>query len=305
MTLNTPMSTPGSLRRRDAAYSAAPGMAAPARQAGEALERDWLWGEGESYMDEFWKALSTFAWVGLIGGIVWRYHEHFVRLLSAIAGRIEDGDTIKAGPLQFTPQIKTPTKEQEEKKAEEALISASPAAAELQLPPATISARENNDQMSDGARLILDHIKKVTDAALSYVDDKWGVIMRRDASVGGYAYDGYFTKNGNYYAVDVIYISRRNGNYAQKSILSRLKSAASSLSATQLRNHHLLLLVISDEGLPSEKQRDEICDVIARSQDSIRTTVIELLRDALSPYLPPNLPTLDSLMDAALQVEQG
>jgi len=52
-------------------------------------------------MEHISSLIQTVLWVGLIGGIVWRFNKPIYELLSALYSRIEAGSTIKAGPFEL------------------------------------------------------------------------------------------------------------------------------------------------------------------------------------------------------------
>jgi hypothetical protein len=142
--------------------------------------------------------IQTVLWVGLIAGIVWRFHTPIYGLLVALQKRIESGSSVKAGPFEITDQLKPQDASAQKEKAaveiQEVLEGQAPGtgiAKPTTAPLSTIQAR----------------YFQAEDLALRAIQSEYGSPISRQVTAGrDSGFDGVFTSGGRTSVVEVKYV---------------------------------------------------------------------------------------------------
>lgn len=167
--------------------------------------------------------IQTVLWVGLIAGIVWRFHSPIYGLLVALQKRIEGGSSVKAGPFEISDQLKPQDPIAQKEKAagevQEVLqgqdlhVEAGQAAS----PVATQVGR---------AALIQSRYFQAEDLVLRSLQAEYGVPVSRQVTAGrDSGFDGLFLANGRTNVVEVKYVAGRGRSPAVKASIQKLTAA--------------------------------------------------------------------------------
>jgi hypothetical protein len=158
--------------------------------------------------------IQTVLWVGLIAGIVWRFHEPIYGLLVALQKSIEAGSSIKAGPFELTNQLKPQNAlSQKERAATEVqeVLRSEPAPLEASTPDSERIAKVQ-------ARYF-----QAEDLVLRAMQSEYGAPMNRQVTAGRDAgFDGVFLSAGRINVVEVKYIADEGSVRRFKVTIDRL-----------------------------------------------------------------------------------
>ena len=177
-------------------------------------------------MDHVLPFLQTLLWVGLIGGIVWRFNGPLHGLLSALQRRVEAGSGIKAGPFELSAPIRSQLPDEQKEKA----------TAEVQ----AISQGGSRGPMQQ----LRDRYVQVEDLALRAVQVAYKIPIGRQVVVGRDArFDGAFTKYENLYVVEVKYLP---GEPKPSLIREALEQASKLLIDSGVHKATIVLAVVFD-----------------------------------------------------------
>jgi hypothetical protein len=146
--------------------------------------------------------LQTILWVGLVAGIVFRFHKPIHDLLVALQRRIESGASVEAGPLKLG-EVKPTSPEQQRQKSE---VELAQIVQEQLQPPApvgeVVSATSNPKQLRS-------RFFQAEELALRAVQTEFNQPINRQVSIApGIEADGAFLLNGELYLVEVKFIVR-------------------------------------------------------------------------------------------------
>ncbi|MDO9198450.1 hypothetical protein [Rhodoferax sp.] len=168
-------------------------------------------------MEHIAPLIQTVLWVGLIAGIVWRFHAPIYGLLVALQKRIETGSNVKAGPFEITDQLKPQDPISQKQKA----------AVEIQ------EVVESEDQvattmnsMADRTTVIQARYFQAEDLVLRAIQAEYGAPLNRQVTAGrDSGFDGLFVSGGRTNVVEVKYIAGK-GQYPKiKPAIQRLTEA--------------------------------------------------------------------------------
>ncbi|MDP2450135.1 MAG: hypothetical protein Q8M93_01580 [Polaromonas sp.] len=174
-------------------------------------------------MEHIAPLIQTVLWVGLIAGIVWRFHSPIYGLLVALQKRIEDGSSVKAGPFEISDQIKPQDPiAQKEKAAGEVQEVLQGQDLQVELgqalsPVATESGR---------AAVMQSRYFQAEDLVLRSLQAEYGVPVNRQVTAGrDGGFDGLFLANGRTNVVEVKYFAGRGRSPAVRMSVQRLTAA--------------------------------------------------------------------------------
>lgn len=188
-------------------------------------------------MEHIARILEAVLWVGLFGGIVWRFHRRIDGLLTALQKRIESGSSIKAGPFELSDlrpldplsQRQKATGEiQEVLQADPEIIPPHPGNA-AQAPP-----RRNADLQA--------RVFQAEDLALRAIQAEYGTTVSRHVTAGAdMGFDGAFVAGGRLNIVEVKYARSSKSVSRLRATLERLVDAVTRYN---WKNVHILLAVV-------------------------------------------------------------
>lgn len=207
-------------------------------------------------MEHWGPFLQTVLWVGLIGGIAWRFHKPIQQLLEALTERISSGSDVTAGPFSLKVMQSLSVPEQAaraNREIEEAnALANSPGfpvlddvAAEVSSLPATPGPTALSPTPQFRAQYF-----QAEDLALRAVQAEFGQPISRQVSVGpNQHFDGAFVHNNRVNIVEVKYIAK----VPSKAILHQLlRRAESYVLGNNLKSVNLILVAVVDRTLDVE-----------------------------------------------------
>ena len=155
-------------------------------------------------MEHIAPLIQTVLWVGLIAGIVWRFHSPIYGLLVALQKRIESGSNVKAGPFEISDQLKPQDPIAQKAKVAEEVQEVLQAQSEAQpagVVPAAVPAPATSKQVQ--ARYF-----QAEDLALRALQSEYGIPVSRQVTAGrDSGFDGLFMLNGRPTIVEVKYVA--------------------------------------------------------------------------------------------------
>ena len=182
--------------------------------------------------------LQTLLWVGLVSGIVYRFHKPIDGLLTALQRRMEAGSTIEAGPFKLGSDVKpTPPAQQRERSENELAYIVNeqlvdpvvPGAPNLPAPMVQIKLRSRFFQAEE--------------LALRALQTELNAPINRQVSIGpGLEADGAFIQNDELHLVEVKFIVRPKN--ARSTIERTLSHYQRSFGATRRRTVVIILAVV-------------------------------------------------------------
>jgi len=177
--------------------------------------------------------IQTVLWVGLIGGIVWRFHAPIYGLLTALQQRVESGSTVKAGPFELIDQLRPQEPEKQKQKAEAEVLEALPPQ-----PESTLAAPALPRLVPTRQAVYF----QAEDLALRAIQAEYGQPISRQVTAGSdLGFDGVFTVNGRLNIVEVKYVREINAIPRIRSSLERL---ASAIQKYNWRNAQVILVLV-------------------------------------------------------------
>lgn len=186
-------------------------------------------------MEHIAPLVQTVLWVGLIAGIVWRFHTPIHGLLSALQKRIEGGSNLKAGPFELIDQLRPQEPEKQKQKVESELLEALPVA-----PDALPSAPALPGLVEGRSRQAI--YFQAEDLALRAIQAEYGQPISRQLTAGSdVGFDGVFTINGRLNIVEVKYVRDVKTIPRLRSSLERIVGAVEKYN---WRNVQLILVVV-------------------------------------------------------------
>ena len=196
-------------------------------------------------MEHIAPLIQTVLWVGLIAGIVWRFHAPIYGLLVALQRRIEAGSNVKAGPFEITDQLRPQDPNAQREKA----------AAEIKeaisdQPPVATGA----DMLGKATTSIHDRYFQAEDLALRAMQSEYGVPMHRQVTAGrDSGFDGVFSSGGKTNVVEVKYIASKGKSPRMRESIHRLTKIIQQY-AWQNAQIILVLVFESQEDVKNQKE---------------------------------------------------
>lgn len=174
-------------------------------------------------MEHIAPLIQTALWVGLIAGIVLRFHSPIYGLLVALQKRIDGGSSVKAGPFEISDQIKPQDpivqKEKAAGEVQEVLQGENPEGQ----PGAPIISASTPTQR---AAVIQSRYFQAEDLVLRSLQAEYGVPVSRQVTAGrDSGFDGLFLANGRMNIVEVKYVSGRGRSPAVRTSVQKLTMA--------------------------------------------------------------------------------
>lgn len=200
-------------------------------------------------MKEIVSLIQTILWVGLIGGIVWRYHKQIHALLEAIRERIESGSGIKAGPFELASQMQPQDPEQQKKKLAQEMSEASEdrASGEASVSPLTLPPGED----------LQTRYTLAEDLALRAIQAEYGVPIGRHLQIGlDLQIDGFFTRGGMAHIVEVRYTHRPYSVHHLQQIVDRILGSISRHGWKNVKA--IVAIVYGDDSIDVEKDTERL-----------------------------------------------
>jgi hypothetical protein len=184
-------------------------------------------------MEHLAPLLQTILWIGLIGGVIWRFHRPIDALLMSLQKRAESGSPIKAGPFEIgdlRPQDPKGQREKVQAEIRELLEVGQNSSSAI--PPKSTSKLQN-------------HYLRAEDLALRAIQAEYGVTVRRQVTAGADTeFDGAFTLRRRFYVVEVKYSFHRITEQVIRTSIERLISA---IDRYNWSNVHLILVFVYEE----------------------------------------------------------
>lgn len=151
-------------------------------------------------MDHIAPLIQTVLWVGLIAGIVWRFHASINGLLIALQKRIESGSNVKVGPFEIIDRLKPQDANTQKEKAAVEIQDA------LQGKPPTAFVT-NTPTSTAPLAVIRTRYFQAEDLALRAIQSEYGAPVSRQVTAGhDSGFDGVFTSGGRTSVVEVKYV---------------------------------------------------------------------------------------------------
>lgn len=197
--------------------------------------------------------LQTLLWVLLISGALWRFNRPLYDILTAIGRRIGDANSIKAGPFEFSGQLKSQDENQQRERTEQE-------ATELLATPTDQSPEVLATQIENArARVLL-----AEDLALRAVQAEYRVPMLRQVTAGSDSgFDAVMLDRHRMTVVEVKYAS---GVLNVERIHERIMSLDRSIQNYSWPGSGIILAIVFEQ----EDQKDESrhLDYLARATAS-------------------------------------
>lgn len=186
--------------------------------------------------------LQTLLWVGLIGGIVWRYHDIIHDILTAVKKRIDSGSNIKAGPIEISEQLRPQDSEQQREKIHLEIK-------ELKTSKVNITEEPIKNQSALQARYF-----QAEDLAMRAIQSKFGVSISRQVTAGkDLGFDGVFTLNGTLNIVEIKYTHHKPSVSNYRKSIEQIHTA---ISKYNWKNVRIIFAIVVEH--PKDKEISDI-----------------------------------------------
>lgn len=182
-------------------------------------------------MEHWGPFLQTVLWVGLIGGIAYRFHTPIQHLLDALTERIKSGSDLTAGPfsvkgmqsLSLPEQAARANEEIEEANAVAHQPQVAEATEESQTPQASRPAPPSPTPMPTPQ--FRAQYFQAEDLALRAIQAEFGQPINRQVSAGrNQQFDGAFVQNNRMNIVEVKYVAKPPPKAMLQQVLHRVQS---------------------------------------------------------------------------------
>jgi hypothetical protein len=210
-------------------------------------------------MKEIVPLIQTMLWVGLIGVVLYRYHELIEGIVQSIHKRIDLGDGFRAGPLEFSPLAKPLEPEQQVRKLKEDVA---------QLVEAEDAERPQSSLPRPPDENIANQYARAEDLALREIQSEFGVPIGRQIRLAGkFPFDGAFAKDGRLYVIET--------KYSRTPIPRPIVQQTAGKLFTEMerrlwRNIRLIFVVVySNSSIDLEKEKQRISDATSEHSDKI------------------------------------
>ena len=201
-------------------------------------------------MEHWGPFLQTVLWVGLVGGIAYRFHKPIQGLLEALTERIKSGSDVTAGPFSVKAMQSLSVPEQAARANQEieeanavANSPAIPAPAEespsdqIPTPPPPPNTPAPTPQFRA-------QYFQAEDLALRAIQAEFGEPISRQVSAGrNQEFDGAFVHNNRMNIVEVKYVSKAPPKAMLQQVLHRVQSF---ISSHNLKSVNLVLVAVVD-----------------------------------------------------------
>ncbi len=182
--------------------------------------------------------LQTLLWVGLVAGIVIRFHRPIHGLLSALQRRIEAGSTLEAGPFKLGSDVKptSPAQQRERSEAELAQIVNEQLSEPVAVGGTALPAPAEPTKLRS-------RFFQAEELALRAIQTEFNAPINRQVSIGpGLEADGAFVQNDELHLVEVKFIVRpKNASSTIERTLSHYQRA---FGATRRKNVVIVLALV-------------------------------------------------------------
>lgn len=197
-------------------------------------------------MEHLAPLVQTILWVGLLGVVLWRFHEPIHGLLVALQKRVEGGSNIKAGPFEITEQLRPQDPSKQKEKAAIELEEALQGQLVTEPPPAIPVSG------SQRAATLQAKYFQAEDLVLRAIQAEYGATVSRQVTAGAdMGFDGVFVSNGRLNIVEVKYLSDSAKSTAKLRL--SVDHLASAISRYGWRNAQIILAVVLEN--PDEVPR--------------------------------------------------
>jgi hypothetical protein len=201
-------------------------------------------------MEHWGPFLQTVLWVGLIGGIAWRFHQPIQQLLEALTERIKSGSDITAGPFSVRT-LQSLSVQEQAVRANQEIEEANAAANAPSLPApddATASAPAPTTTLPPTTPAPTPQFRaryfQAEDLALRAVQAEFGEPISRQVSAGpNQQFDGAFVHNNRMNIVEVKYVSKPPPKAMLQQLLHRVQSF---ILGHNLKSVNLVLVAVVD-----------------------------------------------------------
>lgn len=154
--------------------------------------------------------------VGLIAGIVWKFHKPLYGLLEALQKRVESGSNIKAGPFEITEQLRPQDPVSQQQKAAAETLEVLEAQAQEQEAP-------EEKPLAERASTVQARYFQAEDLVLRAIQAEYGAPVKRQMAAGRDAgFDGVFYASHRANVVEVKYVPGRGHNQKLRAAVERL-----------------------------------------------------------------------------------
>jgi hypothetical protein len=219
-------------------------------------------------MEHIAPLIQTILWVGLIGGVLWRYDAPIGRLLGALHKRIDSGSTVKAGPFEISDQLRPQDPRAQIEKADEEIRDA------LQIGPGAAPPTQSAQQPA----VIRASYFLAEDLVLRALQAEYGVTLSRQVTAGAdHGFDGAFVRSGEFHIVEVKYLREPSRLASLRRAIERLEATVQSYGWKRVK---IILAVVFDDITDAESARVRLADIAAKSSVpvEVRTYGLQELR---------------------------
>lgn len=189
-------------------------------------------------MEHIAPLIQTFLWVGLIVGVLWRFHAPIYGLLAALQKRVEAGSDVKAGPFELTQRFAPQDPAKQKEKAATELQEVLQATQKLEVPPAHPLTPEQ-------AATVQAKYFQAEDLVLRAIQAEYGATVSRQVTAGAdMGFDGVFVTSGRLNVVEVKYVTSAVGPVQISRFRSSVERLSSAISRYGWRNAQVILAVV-------------------------------------------------------------
>lgn len=182
--------------------------------------------------------LQTLLWVGLVAGIVIRFHKPIHGLLTALQRRIEAGSTIEAGPFKLGSDVKPTPPAQQRERSEIELAQI----VKEQLTEPVVSGAVALPAQAEPTKL-RSRFFQAEELGLRALQTEFNAPINRQVSIGpGLEADGAFIQNDELHLVEVKFIVHPKN--ARNTIERTLSHYKRSFGATRKRTVVIVLALV-------------------------------------------------------------
>jgi len=201
-------------------------------------------------MEHWGPFLQTILWVGLIGGVAWRFHKTIQLLLEALTERIKSGSDVTAGPFSVKT-LQTLSVQEQAVRANQEIEEANAVANAPALPPLEDAAASNSiptptlpPTTPTPTPQFRAQYFQAEDLAMRAVQAEFGQPISRQVTTGrDQQFDGAFVHNNRMNIVEVKYVSKAPPKAMIQQILRRVESF---LISHNLKSVNLILVAVVD-----------------------------------------------------------
>ena len=198
-------------------------------------------------MKEIAPLIQTVLWVGLISGIVWRYHKQIHSLIEAIQKRIESGSGIKAGPFEIASELQPQDPEQQKKNVTKEISETTEGEPFVKPPVSAPTLALRRDLQT--------RYFQAEDLALRAIQAEYDIPIGRQLQAGrDMQFDGFFARGGTAHIVEVKYSQRL---YPTRQIQQIIEKIFAGVDRYGWRNVKIILAIVYEDSSIDLKQEKE------------------------------------------------